>query len=156
MTDHAVKIALRGADEEVETVWANSADDAGLYVLDNVPWYAYGVSLGDVVEARPSETGLLEMTRVVRKSGNRTLRIILEVAETGGERTFESRALVTALRERGCDIENANEILAGVTVPRSVDLLKVGEYIDDAGFRFEYADPTSEELFPGEAPELDA
>ena len=156
MTGDAVKIALRGADDEVETVWANPADGPSLYLVDNVPWYAYGVSLGDVVEALPNATGSLEMTRVVHKSGNRTLRVILEASEAGGEWTFESRSLATGLRERGCDIENANGVLVGVTVPPNVDVVQVGEYIDEAGFRFEYADPTFEQLFPDEVSENDA
>ena len=85
MADRAVKIALHGPDGEVETLWANAAVEPGLYVLDNVPWYAYEVSLGDTVEARPDATGYLEMVRVVKKSGNRTIRVILEVTDAGAQ-----------------------------------------------------------------------
>jgi hypothetical protein len=71
----SAKIALHGPDGEVETLWAFDLG-GGQYRLDNLPWYAYRVSLGDVVEARPDETGQLQVLRVVSKSGNRTLRLI--------------------------------------------------------------------------------
>lgn len=150
MSGDAVKVALRGPDGEVETLWANPAGEDRLYVLDNLPWYAYGVSLGDVVEATPDADGYLEMRRVVRKSGNRTLRVILEVTQPDRAWTFESRALIDGLVERGCGFEGANRELVAVNVPPAVDVLTIGAYIDGAGFRFEYADPTYEELYPDE------
>lgn len=79
------KIALAGPDGEIDTLWASPTDD-GLYSLDNVPWYALRVSEGDVVEALPDENGRLEMKRVVRKSGNRTVRVLLELTEPARER----------------------------------------------------------------------
>src|SRR5262245_57962015 len=50
------KIALEGPHGDVETLWANVVGPH-LYELDNLPWYAYGVSAGDLVEARPDQTG---------------------------------------------------------------------------------------------------
>ena len=148
MPSDAVKIVLRGADGEVETLWADPADAPDAYALDNVPWFAYGVSLGDVVEARPGPDGMLELARVLRKSGNRTLRVILDVAAPGGEWTADSRRLVDDIRERGAAIESMNRRLVAVTVPAAVDLVALADHIDAAGFAFEYADPTFEELFP--------
>jgi hypothetical protein len=150
MTEDAVKIALHGPDGKVETLWANAADEPGLYVLDNVPWFAYHVSLGDTVEARPVADGYLEMVRVVRKSGNRTIWVILEIAASCAW-TERSRALVAGIRARGCGFEGMNRQLVALTVPPAVDLLELGDYIDQAGFDFEYADPTAEELFPDDA-----
>lgn len=152
MAGDAVKIILRGPDGEVETLWADPADAPHAYTLDNVPWYAYGVSLGDVVEAHAGPDGALEMSRVLRKSGNRTLRVILDLAAPGGEWTIESRRVVDGIRERGADIENMNRKLVAVLVPPAVDLLALGAYIDEAGFQFEYADPTYEDLFPEAEP----
>src|SRR5438128_468254 len=98
MAEQVVKIALHGPDGDVETLWANGTGEPGLYVLDNVPWHAYGVSLGDTVEARPGATGYLEMVGVVRKSGKRTIRVILDVTESG-EWTARSSALIAGVRE---------------------------------------------------------
>lgn len=55
-------------DGEVETLWAFDLG-GGHYRLDHLPWYAYRVSLGDVIEASPDADGQLHMVRVVRKSG---------------------------------------------------------------------------------------
>jgi hypothetical protein len=151
MQSPQVKIALSGPDGEVETLWADPTPD-GFYALDNVPWYAVNVSLGDLVEATPDANGFLEMSRVVRKSGNRTLRVILDLTDPDREWTLESRALVAAIRDRGCDIENMNNKLIAVTVPPGVDLITLGNHIDERGFQFEYADPTFEDLFPEDAP----
>ncbi|HKG93881.1 MAG TPA: DUF4265 domain-containing protein, partial [Gemmatimonadaceae bacterium] len=68
MEGSKVKIALEGPDGDVETLWADALG-GGLYALDNLPWYAYGVSVEDVVEATPEPSGELWMRRVVRKSG---------------------------------------------------------------------------------------
>jgi hypothetical protein len=148
MAAEAVKILLRSPDGDVETLWADPADAPDAYTLDNVPWYAYGVSLGDVVEAHAVADGMLEMTRVLRKSGNRTLRVLLTVAMPAREWTAESRRLVDGIRERGAGIENMNKKLVAVTVPPAVDLLALAAYIDAQGFEFEYADPPFEALFP--------
>jgi hypothetical protein len=75
------KVLFRVVDEDgsinVETLWAfDLGQDA--YRLDNSPFYAYSVSVGDVVFApvdpqdeRPT------FQRVLEKSGNRTVRVIL-------------------------------------------------------------------------------
>lgn len=145
-----VKIALRGADDDVETLWADPLGD-GLYRLDNLPWYAYRVSLGDVVEARPNETGQLEMVRIVRKSGNRTLRVILAIGETDRAWTFESRQTIERLQAFGCSHEGANKVLVALNAPAAVDLTAVADLLTSSGFEWEYADPPFEDLFPHES-----
>lgn len=141
-----IEITLEGPSGEIETCWADRSGD-GYYVLDNVPWLAHRVSLGDTIEALPSPDGQLKMTRVVRKSGNRTLRVLLEISEQR-KWTPSSQALVAGIRERGGEIENMNNRLVAVSLPPDVDLLGVAAFIHDAGFQFEYADPTFEELYP--------
>ena len=156
MASDAVKIALTGPDGDIETLWANPTGAPDEYILDNAPWYAYGVSAEDTIEARADETGYLHMTKVVRKSGNRTLRVILELTEPARIWTFESQSLVNTLKERGCDIDNMNSDLIAVTIPSGIDLLSIGSLIDSAGFDFEYSDPTYEELFPADPSDVDA
>ena len=151
MASDPVKIALHAPDGRVETLWANPTDEPGLYVLDNVPWFAYEVSLGDTVSARPEAEGYFVMTGVVRKSGNRTLWVILD-AEDSGELSEASRALVAGIKARGCALEGLKRTYIAVTLPPEVDLLAVAQFIDEAGFAFEYADPTYEQLFPDDAP----
>ncbi len=69
-----VKVELRGDDGEVETLWAFDLGQ-DQYKLDNTPWYAYGVSTGDVIEAERQEPdGFPLFKRVVATSGYRTVR----------------------------------------------------------------------------------
>jgi hypothetical protein len=63
-----VKLVLRGPDGEVETPWAERVGERA-FRLDNLPWFAYGVSDDDVVEADPTDTdGIFEFVRVLRPS----------------------------------------------------------------------------------------
>jgi hypothetical protein len=72
-----VKVKLESPDGDVETLWATPVGEH-LYRLENSPFFAYGVSWLDVVEARPDPAGQLAMARVVEKSGHRTVRVILD------------------------------------------------------------------------------
>jgi len=55
--DKKVKVQLSDDSGNVETLWADPLGK-DLYRLDNTPWYAYRVSCGDVIEARPDEPGV--------------------------------------------------------------------------------------------------
>jgi hypothetical protein len=155
MDGEAVKVLFRGPNGEVETLWANRVAP-GRFALDNLPWFAYGVSLGDVVAAEPDNTGMLVFTRVVEKSGNRTLRSLPGVDESTRTWTVESRRLMDALVERGCSLERANPSFVSINVPPSVALDAVAELLTASGFEWEYADPTEEDLFPDERNESGA
>ena len=70
-----VKLLLAGPDGEVETPWAEKISDR-LFRLDNMPFFAYGVSVDDIVEAEPTEDeGFFRFLRVHQSSGNRTIRV---------------------------------------------------------------------------------
>ncbi|MEV8094371.1 DUF4265 domain-containing protein [Kitasatospora sp. NPDC085879] len=60
---------LRGM---LEQLWLREADEEGGYEVRCIPFYAYGLALGDVVEKSESET----INRLIRKSGRRVLRIL--------------------------------------------------------------------------------
>ena len=141
------KIALEGPDGDIETLWADIVGP-DLYRLDNLPWYAYRVSLQDIIEARQDPAGQLRMVRIVQKSGNRTIRVICEVTETERELTFESTQLLAGLVERGCSYEGANKRLIAVNIPPAVRLEDIADYLISSDFEWEYADPKYEDLFP--------
>jgi hypothetical protein len=147
VAEKQTKIALEGPHGEVETLWADSLGE-NRYRLDNLPWYAYRVSLDDVVEALPDSDGQLHLVRVVEKSGNRTIRLMCAVGESDRELTLESKQLLAGLIERGCSYEGANKVLVAVNVPPLVRLDLIAEYLVEAGVEWEYADPTYEDLFP--------
>ena len=141
------KIALESPDGEIETLWADVLGDHR-YRLDNLPWYAYRVSLQDVVEARPDDAGQLRMVRVLEKSGNRTIRVRCEIGDTDGELTYESKQFLAGLVERGCSYEGADKILVAINVPPAVRLEDIAGYLESSPFEWEYADPPYEDLFP--------
>ena len=59
-----------------ESMWARRVRP-GEYELRNVPFFAYDLNFGDVVRAcAPDRESLPEVTKVVRRSGNRTFRVI--------------------------------------------------------------------------------
>jgi hypothetical protein len=64
-------------DLGAETMWADRLE-GGKYRLDNIPSFAYGVSLGDIFEAKAVEGDPRPyFDRVLSRSGNRTFRITL-------------------------------------------------------------------------------
>ena len=111
-----------------------------------MPWYAYGVSVADVVEASPDADGQLQFVRVVEKSGNRTLRVILQRESIGEAVTFESLRAFPAVRELGCSFEQANKYFGAISVPPGIDLRVVTDTLNTTDVQWEYADPTPEEM----------
>jgi len=58
-----------------ETLWA-TAVGRGAYRIDNIPFFAIGVSLGDVIEAKAID-GLLTFVKVRKRGGHATLRVAI-------------------------------------------------------------------------------
>lgn len=136
-----VKVLLRGPSGEVETPWAERVGERE-FRLDNLPWFAYGVSDDDVVEAEPTENdGIFEFVRVLRPSGNSLVRVILE-----NESQVDS--VLGPLVEMGCNYEGANSKFISISIPPSVSLEAVASYLTNTRLRWEYANPTFEEIFP--------
>lgn len=63
-----------------ESLWVLPME-GGLFQVDNIPFFAWDLALGDVVAAEPEE-GVWRFKRVIRRSGHATLRLLLyDVAE---------------------------------------------------------------------------
>src|SRR5882762_1542525 len=98
------KVLFRVPDAEgganVETLWAFPVGE-DRYRLDNLPFYAYSVSLHDVVLAPlDADEGFPTFSRVESKSGNRTVRVVFDVPVEPGN---ESQAVLDGLVQLGCD-----------------------------------------------------
>jgi hypothetical protein len=139
-----VKVLFKITDDEgevEETLWAA---DLGkdYYRVANLPFYAYGVSLDDVVYA-PRETldQFPTFQRIISKSGRRTLRVILNEAPLSGS---NSEKLIKALNRLGCGIEGATPTYIAVDVPSDTNLAQVVNEIERASVKWEYADPIFE------------
>ena len=138
-----VKVVLV-EDEYVETPWAESLGNS-LYRLDNAPFWKYGISLDDIFEAQPDDSGRPAFIRVVKKSGNRTVRIRLQPR---ADRDPDSQAILDQLVAHGCEYEGMHPGYIVVTVPAKVHLADIVAYIIATGQQWEHADPTYDELHP--------
>lgn len=145
-----VLFRVEGDDGQVnvETLWAF---DLGhdRYQLDNTPFYAYSVSLGDVVYATVDATGgLPTFHAVVKKSGNRTVRVFFDDPVEPGS---ASERLLNELVSLGCEYEGANERYIAITIPSHVELAGVRDFLVENALTWEHADPSYTELYPGDA-----
>jgi hypothetical protein len=135
----AAKVAFRLVQDEDgyppadwEHLWAHQVGES-LFVLDNIPFFARGVSAGDLVSVQ-LKAGMNEFREVVQPSGHSTLRVI-----------FFDTTLISELRsklkELGCETEQSHlPNLVAVDVPPSTDLETVREVLaegEDSG-KWEY------------------
>lgn len=134
-----VKIAFQDADDDVETLWAVDLGD-GSYRLDSSPWFQYGLSWMDVVEAEPESDGLLMFTRVREKGGHRTLRM-------SSDEPIE-QSVLDSLVSIGCTFEGATPKYIAIDVPPDIDLSEPVKVLNESGLPWEYADPAFEDELP--------
>jgi len=133
---------------QAETLWATSLG-GDQYKLDNSPFYAYSVSWEDIVYAPydPSEERP-RFQRVVKKSGNRTVRVMFDPPVESGN---PSDQMLQGLVALGCSYEGANRGYMSINIPPEVELQHVREYLIAKEAKWEHADPSYSELFPNDA-----
>jgi len=143
-TDGMVKVRLRGPEaSDIETLWAVPVD-TDLYRLDNSPFFAYGLSWQDVIEAKPAGDQFLEYVRCVRKSGNRTIRVIFQDYRNDDQPAQE---ILRELKNLGCSYEGMQPRMISINVPPQINLRAVTDFlIEQHGLQWEYADPTYDEV----------
>jgi hypothetical protein len=146
------KVLFRVEEEDgsanVETLWAFDLGE-DRYRLDNCPFYAYSVSVGDIVYAPvdPDE-GRPTHRRVLEKSGNRTVRVILDPPVADGNCSDD---LVQELLGLGCTYEGANPSYLCIVIPPGSDFAAICSRLTSCAVRWEHADPSYRELYPDEA-----
>jgi hypothetical protein len=96
-------------------------------VLENVPFYARGLSFGDAVDAR-LEDGILVFAGVNRRGGHSTYRIVL--AERVTIRSNAFLALWDRIAMLGCSFEHASHRLVAIDVPPDSDAAAVHELLE--------------------------
>jgi hypothetical protein len=143
------KVLFRVPEEDgssqTETLWAISLGNDE-YKLDNSPFYAYSVSWDDIVYAPydPAEE-FPTYQRVVKKSGNRTVRVIFEPPVEEGNTSDQVLQGLVAL---GCSYEGANRGYMSINIPPEIELNQIREYLVAREAQWEHADPSYSELFP--------
>jgi hypothetical protein len=119
-----IRIPLEEKDRS-ETLWG-IAIQPSRFEIDNIPFYAYGVSLGDVVEARLDGDGVLVFSKIIKKAGNRTIRIFFKK----GSGTPVAKRLLQAVVRLGCSFEGAKKRSVSICIPASVSLDEVEHFLD--------------------------
>ena len=148
----SAKVLFRVLEDDgsvnVETLWASDLGESR-YRLANLPFYAYAVSLGDIVSAPFNvDEGFPTFARVISKSGNRTIRVILDMPPESAHRSAELLKHIEAL---GCSYEGAGKSYIALNVPPGVTLAKVTNLLGTFGVEWEHADPAYRELYPDQA-----
>lgn len=107
---------------EIETVW--STPHNGGFKLDNIPFYAKGVALNDIVSAKLIN-GRLYMGKLLEPSGHSTVRIWFA-------KNQEVQVVREKLRAMGCASELSDRPrLISVDIPPSVRYEKIKSFLDD-------------------------
>jgi hypothetical protein len=114
------------AGAEAEWVWAKPHGN-DTYAINNVPFYARGISCDDIVKAQVQD-GALVFQGIVRHSGHSTYRIYASAGHTAPN----VAALVGTLEKMHCDIELATDKLVAVDVLPEADVYKVYEALKEA------------------------
>jgi len=129
----------------VETPWAIPVGP-NAFELDNLPFYAYGLSLGDRFLAEPNnDDPRPHFKRVLEKSGNRTIRVIFDPPI---DESAESHSILDRIVSLGCTYEGANPGYIVVNIPPESDFERICQYATESGVQWEHADPRYDELYP--------
>lgn len=142
-----VRVLLDDGDGTTERLWATPLGDRR-YRLENSPFFAYGVSWLDVVEAASEAEGEWPcFIRVVEKSGHRTVRIIFDQP---ADRSPEAQQVLAALHELGCSSEGATQTFYAIDIPPEAGFDAIRDYLTATSVEWEHADPRWSELYPAE------
>jgi hypothetical protein len=109
-----------------ESLWAEVTND-GLYRIRNVPFFAKGLSFGDVVRAK-QEKGELIFRNVARRGGHSTYRIFA----SKGRQQLEVLALLEQLKGMHCTYEAATQNLLGIDVPPEANIREIYSALEEA------------------------
>jgi len=144
------KIVLRHEDGDeayIETVWGFDLGNER-YRLDNCPFCFYGVTSGDIIQAKYSESGeQLFFTKIIEKSGNKLVRVIFD--NPADEEGLEKNHL-DSLVAMGCSFEGANPKYICIEIPKRLELFEVCNYLTEHEIQWEHVVPTYTELYPND------
>jgi hypothetical protein len=112
-----------------EWMWASRVGDS-TFKIDNIPFFAKGVSSGDIVAAEQTDTGLI-FRELVQPSGHSTVRVLIHRGDRNDE---QLRAVVgdvrQSLRNMGCAAELSHiPSLIAVDIPPQVNYQSVAAFL---------------------------
>lgn len=108
-----------------ESLWATPLG-SDRYRIENVPFYAYDLNYGDVVEAVASSPELKpSVLRVLERSGHQTLRVFFE--EAAAE---HSASYLAQLKPYGAEYERSTARHVALDLDADAPVMKVREILD--------------------------
>lgn len=118
------EIPSKNSEEiEIESIWALPEVEG--FRIDNIPFYAKGIAIGDVVSAT-ERNGAYYFDRVLVPSRHSTIRIVF----------FDEAIIQTTrdfLRNLGCESELSDiPALISVDIPPSVNYESIKKYLDSS------------------------
>jgi hypothetical protein len=114
-TDEVSALLVLEGGRDVENIWLKKKK-GNIYEVGTIPFWAYNLSLGDLVEAEPDEDGEgLFINRVAKKSGNKTVRVAFNTAT--GASSAEGTKFRKYLDDQGLKYEIFEPAMIAVNVP---------------------------------------
>lgn len=119
-------VQLTGEKEyETESLWCKS--DGDYFVVDNIPFIAKRISLGDTIEAEfDDDDGQYYFEDFIASSGNSTLRLYVYENQTN-----KIDQIKKWLQEKQCSTEVfLDRNIIAVNVPKNVSYQPIKKYLD--------------------------
>lgn len=105
-----------------ESLWSTQVTET-TYEIDNIPFYAKDLSLGDVVSVKKNNDNL-HVDQVMQSSGNSTIRVIFFNSE---EQALE---ITHQLIKMDCEIETFSKQFIALSISKTDILERVITYLD--------------------------
>lgn len=117
-----VDVTMHDGTQEIESVWARPVGEN--FSIENIPFYATDLALGDVVSASIDPDGGKRYQRLVTPSGHSTLQVV--VFDRNGVEAVREK-----LRTMGCASELSDlPTLIAVDVPADVEYEPIRDWLD--------------------------
>ena len=110
---------------ELESMWAVPVN--GGYKIDNIPFYAREIALGDIVSTENDHDGMMRFKALVQASGHSTVRLWFAKGREQDVAHVRQR-----LRDMGCPSELSDlPRLIAVDVPPQVPYEQIREFLGE-------------------------
>lgn len=153
MTENMTKIHVSLPNNPMcggESLWASRVEgEPEHFKVANIPYFTYGLAMGDVVRAVSTTDHPREVVSVVRPSGHRTLRLVF----TDKADEDSAKAVIEDLRTRfKAEVERGMGPLWAVSIPGDADYEECcdvlrGYAVEDEILDFESGDAYDEGSF---------
>jgi hypothetical protein len=117
-----------------ESLWALQASDS-TFELDNIPFFARGVSCHDLVSAEVIQNGHYQFVELLQEGGHSTLRVL----PISRDQQPDVTQMREKLRNMGCTVELFGSMtLLAVDVPPELPISRVRELLNsERGWDYE-------------------